>query len=207
MRFAHFTKRLYEHLHLHCSFIAHYNRLGFYAEYFERGEDTARFLSQFDSRGDCRSVEYGGHVVAQWRLCRSQPGHGGGSVEVHSRAFGSIPANPARRGSRRGSGAPWEARYGASVTPSPASVRRRAPRIPRPLCLPALRHRKPMRLDTYALRTSGHRLAPRRDGDTRRARQARATGQTLAPPKSEAQASCVLAATGALVSPGRRRGT
>src|SRR6058998_4405482 len=60
LRFATFSKRLYEHLHLHCSFIAHYNRAGFYAEYFERGEDTARFLSQFDDRGECRSVEYGG---------------------------------------------------------------------------------------------------------------------------------------------------
>jgi hypothetical protein len=64
LRFAHFTERLYDHLHLHCSFIAHYNRAGFYAEYFERGEDTVRFLSQFDSRGDCQSVEYG----ARWWL-------------------------------------------------------------------------------------------------------------------------------------------
>ena len=60
MRFEDFSKRLYEHLHLHCSFIAHYNRAGFYAEYFERGEDTALFLSQFDARGNCSSVEYGG---------------------------------------------------------------------------------------------------------------------------------------------------
>jgi hypothetical protein len=60
LRFADFTKRLYEHLHLHCSFIAHYDRAGFYAEYFERGEDTVRLLSQFDGRGECRSVEYGG---------------------------------------------------------------------------------------------------------------------------------------------------
>jgi hypothetical protein len=59
LRFEDFTKRLYEHLHLHCSFIAHYNRAGFYAEYFEHGEDTAQFLSQFDARGECRSVEYG----------------------------------------------------------------------------------------------------------------------------------------------------
>jgi hypothetical protein len=59
LRFEDFTKRLYEHLHLHCSFIAHYNRAGFYAEYFERGEDTAQFLSQFDGRGEGRSVEYG----------------------------------------------------------------------------------------------------------------------------------------------------
>ena len=64
LRFAHFTRRLYDHLHLHCSFIAHYDRAGFYAEYFERGEDTARFLRQFDSRGDCQSVEYG----ATWWL-------------------------------------------------------------------------------------------------------------------------------------------
>ena len=54
-----FSDRLYTHLINHCSFIAHYNRAGFYAEYFERGEDTAQFLSQFDARGECRSVEYG----------------------------------------------------------------------------------------------------------------------------------------------------
>ena len=29
----HFTKRLYEHLHLHCGFIAHYSRDGFYSTY------------------------------------------------------------------------------------------------------------------------------------------------------------------------------
>src|SRR5690242_2687115 len=57
--FRDFTRRLYEHLHLHCQFIAHYDRAGFYATYFERGEDTVRFLSQFDQRGACRSVEYG----------------------------------------------------------------------------------------------------------------------------------------------------
>jgi len=60
LRFADFTRRLYEHLHLHCSFIAHYDRAGFYATYFERGEDAMRFLSQFDQRGEGRSVEYGG---------------------------------------------------------------------------------------------------------------------------------------------------
>ncbi len=56
----HFTKLLYNHLIMHCSFIAHYDLHGFYATYFEEGEDTVRFLSQFDnSQGIPRSVEYG----------------------------------------------------------------------------------------------------------------------------------------------------
>ena len=60
LRFEDFSDRLYQHLHLHCGFIAHYNRQGFYATYFESGEDTVRFLSQFDRRGGRLSVEYGG---------------------------------------------------------------------------------------------------------------------------------------------------
>ena len=56
----HFTKPLYHHLINHCSFIAHYDLHGFYATYFDEGEDTVRFLSQFDnSQGIPRSVEYG----------------------------------------------------------------------------------------------------------------------------------------------------
>jgi hypothetical protein len=64
LRFGDFSRRLYEHLHLHCQFIAHYDRAGFYQTYFEQGEDTVRFLSQFDGRGECRSVEYG---MTTWR--------------------------------------------------------------------------------------------------------------------------------------------
>ena len=45
----HFTKRLYEHLHLHCGFIAHYNIHGFYDEYFQAGQDTERFFENFCS--------------------------------------------------------------------------------------------------------------------------------------------------------------
>jgi hypothetical protein len=60
LRFDQFTKALYDHLIQHCSFIAHYNRAGFYSHYFEVGDSTAFFLSQFDSRGRCLSVEYGG---------------------------------------------------------------------------------------------------------------------------------------------------
>jgi hypothetical protein len=43
---AHFSKRIYDHLHLHCGFIAHYNIHGFYSTYFESRADTQRF---FDS--------------------------------------------------------------------------------------------------------------------------------------------------------------
>jgi hypothetical protein len=46
---GHFTKRLYEHLHLHCGFIAHYNIHGFFAEYFQAGQDTERFFENFCS--------------------------------------------------------------------------------------------------------------------------------------------------------------
>jgi N12 class adenine-specific DNA methylase/2'-5' RNA ligase len=43
-----FTKRLYEQLHQHMGFIAHYNINGFYEEYFLHGEDTERFIQHFD---------------------------------------------------------------------------------------------------------------------------------------------------------------
>ena len=43
----HFSKRLYEHLHLHAGFIAHYNLSTFYATYFEAGQDTERFFEHF----------------------------------------------------------------------------------------------------------------------------------------------------------------
>lgn len=55
-----FTKQLYNHLIMHCSFIAHYDIHGFYATYFESGDDTVHFLSQFDDRnGMPKSIELG----------------------------------------------------------------------------------------------------------------------------------------------------
>ena len=55
-----FTEALYKHLINHCSFIAHYDIHGFYATYFESGDDILHFLSQFDTRqGIPRSIEYG----------------------------------------------------------------------------------------------------------------------------------------------------
>ena len=55
----HFMKSLYDHLIQHCSFIAHYNRGGFYAIYFDDPSATQRFLDQFDRSKGCLSVEYG----------------------------------------------------------------------------------------------------------------------------------------------------
>lgn len=49
MKREHFTKRLYDHLHQHCGFIAHYNIHGFYSEYFEAGADIERFFENFCS--------------------------------------------------------------------------------------------------------------------------------------------------------------
>ena len=56
---AHFTEKLYKHLTLHCSFIAHYNIHGFYETYFESPEQSLKFLSQFDREQGAYSVEYG----------------------------------------------------------------------------------------------------------------------------------------------------
>ena len=44
---THFTRRLYNHLHLHLGYIAHYNIGGFYATYFEHGADTIEFFKRF----------------------------------------------------------------------------------------------------------------------------------------------------------------
>lgn len=55
-----FTKKLYDHLHLHCSFIAHFSINGFYGLYFgDDPETTSRFVRQFDNDYGCKSNEYG----------------------------------------------------------------------------------------------------------------------------------------------------
>lgn len=63
LRFQDFSKRLYDHLIQHCSFIAHYNKAGFYGYYFDLGNKTVHFLGQFDERnashnGVPNSAEY-----------------------------------------------------------------------------------------------------------------------------------------------------
>ena len=55
-----FKRALYNHLILHCSFIAHYSKDGFYDYYFNKPEDTIRFFDQFNIEKGCESAEYGG---------------------------------------------------------------------------------------------------------------------------------------------------
>ncbi|HET9281219.1 MAG TPA: hypothetical protein VFR24_04590 [Candidatus Angelobacter sp.] len=55
-----FTTALYEHLTLHCCFIAHYSRSGFYEHYFSSpSQHTLRFLNQFDPAKPGISAEIG----------------------------------------------------------------------------------------------------------------------------------------------------
>ena len=57
--YGNFTNALYEHLKMHCGFIAHFDRYGFYATYFEDPERSIAFLKQFDKDYGCVSVEHG----------------------------------------------------------------------------------------------------------------------------------------------------
>ena len=59
MEIKRFTKGLYEHLTLHCAYIAHYSRAGFFQTYFADPEALQRFLDQFDRSKGCVSTEYG----------------------------------------------------------------------------------------------------------------------------------------------------
>lgn len=60
-----FTQPLYHHLYQHASFIAHFDRAGFYAVYFTTdAKATLHFLDQFDPDGVGRSAELG---TTHWR--------------------------------------------------------------------------------------------------------------------------------------------
>ncbi len=58
-KFEHFTDRLYKHLTLHCSFIAHFDRVGFFNTYFIKPERKRKFIGQFDTDKGMISIEYG----------------------------------------------------------------------------------------------------------------------------------------------------
>ena len=55
-----FTKRLYEHLHLHCGFIAHYDIHGFYSTYFTDITGKERFFDHLfgDYNQRCQIDDY-----------------------------------------------------------------------------------------------------------------------------------------------------
>lgn len=65
-RLEDFTDRLYKHLTNHASFIAHYNRGGFFGTYFENANETIHFMSQFTRVSGCVSIEYGDR---HWLTC------------------------------------------------------------------------------------------------------------------------------------------
>ena len=47
--YKHFSDRLYKHLHLHCGYIAHYDRHGFYTTYFNGDvDDLDDFIENFN---------------------------------------------------------------------------------------------------------------------------------------------------------------
>jgi hypothetical protein len=57
----HFKRRIYQHLTMHCSFIAHYSNQGFYDFYFREPTRILRFMEQFDRRvNGGRGIEIGG---------------------------------------------------------------------------------------------------------------------------------------------------
>jgi len=54
-----FTKRVYEHLHLHCGFIAHYDINGFYVTYFNGDlDDYKQFAEHFIEDGEISPYHY-----------------------------------------------------------------------------------------------------------------------------------------------------
>jgi hypothetical protein len=69
-KYTQFTKGLYNHLILHCGFIAHYNRAEFYNLYFNSKSESSRFFAQFDRNMGCKPAEgywvlQGGNDVTQ----------------------------------------------------------------------------------------------------------------------------------------------
>lgn len=46
LKWEYFSRRLYEHLHIHCGFIAHYDRQGFHCEYFNSRVDAGIFFNR-----------------------------------------------------------------------------------------------------------------------------------------------------------------
>ncbi len=119
--FEHFTDRLYKFLTLHASFIAHFNRNGFYSTYFENPEATVRFLNQFDIDFGCRSAEYG----STWWLEGNYADINKAMCEVVERVKGRLYAELALkiRGRDLAIASQLLARHGIRYEPSQALVK------------------------------------------------------------------------------------
>ena len=123
--FEHFTDRLYKFLTLHASFIAHFNRNGFYSTYFENPEATIRFLNQFDGDFGYRSAEYGG----TWWLEGEYADINRALCEVVERVKGRLYAELAQkiRGRDLAIASQLLARHGIHYAPSQAVVKQVSP--------------------------------------------------------------------------------
>ena len=73
--FEHFTDRLYKHLTLHCSFIAHFDRSGFYSTYFENPEATIQIPPAVRRRPRLHLRRVRKLVVDRGRVRGHQQGH------------------------------------------------------------------------------------------------------------------------------------
>jgi len=66
--FRDFTPSLYAHLHLHCGFIAHYNRSGFYGTYFNGNVNALKqFMGRFISVDDATPKKRDDYVMRDER--------------------------------------------------------------------------------------------------------------------------------------------
>lgn len=72
LRFEGFSQRLYKHLTLGCGFIPHHDRHGFYATYFNLGEEPPRFLFPVQQKLPFGRIRW---FAAGWRRAS---GHGNG---------------------------------------------------------------------------------------------------------------------------------
>lgn len=89
-KFEQFTKALYHHLTLHCDFIAHYDRHGFYSYYFTNPTKTLDFIGQFDHARGYKSTEIG---MTYWLTSQEYADINGAMCDVVEKYKADIYAN------------------------------------------------------------------------------------------------------------------
>ncbi len=114
-----FTEALYHHLSQHCSFIAHFDRQGFYDFYFGRiNASLFRFFDQFDPQLAGVSAEYGGvHWLSPHNtgadLNHAMRGVAGAYLQALRHEFAEV-----RRQRDIGDASRTLARYGFTIVPA-----------------------------------------------------------------------------------------